>query len=370
MQKGIVINMKIQRESVGVDIFKLVFSMLVVFIHCHPQNDISFIVANGIGRLAVPFFFAAAGYFLAKRLGEARNQGKREGQVLGGYLGRIFKMYLLWSAIYLPLTLVDLTVKHDFRGFRIVLEYLRCFFFTGTYAQLWYLPALLVGAVMAALLCRKIRPRNAFMLGILLFTVGVFDEAYAGYCPRFLSPFFKWYNTIFERTKSGVFFGFVFVALGFVIAQRAEKGKLRSLFACRAGALASAVLVCTEAFWLYKNGISQVELHGAVSVRYGMYFSLLPATFFILQWALQAYLPISETKAYFLRKLSTLIYLVHLLVDGIVVVFLADYVLKWTLSGTMTGFLLILCGTLVLSFGVIKAGKRTDAIGNAMRSLM
>ena len=60
--------MKKHREYTGIDLFKLIFSFFVVFIHCHPEKDpFSFVLANGIGRLAVPFFCCAAGYFLAKK---------------------------------------------------------------------------------------------------------------------------------------------------------------------------------------------------------------------------------------------------------------------------------------------------------------
>ena len=55
-----------RKEYAGIDLFKLIFSFFVIFIHCHPEGTVPFLIANGVGRLAVPFFFVAAGYFLGK----------------------------------------------------------------------------------------------------------------------------------------------------------------------------------------------------------------------------------------------------------------------------------------------------------------
>ena len=111
-------QMKERNELVGIDIFNLIFAVFVMFIHCHPADDVSFLLANGVGRLAVLF-------------------------------------------------------------------------------------------------CRLIKPFGTFLLGATLYFVGIFNEAYAGFCPAFLKKIFDIYNLVFERTRIGLFFWFLLCGNGF-----------------------------------------------------------------------------------------------------------------------------------------------------------
>ncbi len=350
--------MKKHREYTGIDLFKLFFSFFVIFIHCHPEGTLSFVIANGIGRLAVPFFFVVAGYFLAQKILSSSSEAWQTG--VYAFLKRIFKMYLIWSAIYLPLMLVIFLVGRGYTPLECLVEYLRAFFFTGSFSHLWYLPALLTGAAIVSLLCKKLDLRVIFALGLLLFFVGIFNEAYSGLCPPVLKDFFEdLYNPVFERTRNGLFFGTVFVAMGFLFAKSEQFGK--GILPDIVGTVCFTALMCLEGYLLDHYGISQG--------RYGMYLMALPATLFCFRLARKIELPIKEQTAYAMRKMSTMIYLLHQFVNGIVIDTLADTLLGLKLSGTMGGFLIIVLLTVPLSYVIVRAGAQKNKAGAFFRAL-
>lgn len=347
-----------KKEYAAIDLFKLIFSFFVVFIHCHPGGTPSFLIANGVGRLAVPFFFVSAGYFLAEKTILAPNAEYKRGTTR--FLWRILKMYLIWSAVYLPLMLVGLSVGRGLDPLSCALEYLRSFLFLGSFSQLWYLPALFVGAALVALLSRKMDLRLVFGLALLFYLIGIFNEAYSGLCPPILSDFYeKIYNPIFERTRNGLFFAPVFVALGYLFAKYQPKNDKKGRDACLA--LLFTALMCVEAYLL--------EHYGIANGRYGMYLMALPAVFFCFRWAKNVELPLEEQKAYTLRKISTAVYLTHQFVNGIVIVGLVDNLLGLEELNALWKFFILLALTLPLSYLLVRAGKLKGRIGAFFRGL-
>jgi serine/alanine racemase len=356
--------MEKHREYTGIDLLKLIFSFFVVFIHCHPREDpFSFTLANGVGRLAVPFFFCAAGFFLAKKTLYAPAELCRKNR--NAFLWRILKMYLIWTAVYLPFKLVALRVGGGYDLFSCVIEYLRGLFFTGSYYHLWYLPALAFGALLVSVLSRRMKVETVFVLFLGVYLVGIFNEAYTGLCPPGLSDFYeRIYNPIFERTRNGFFFAPIFVAMGYLFARfDAEK---RSAFKGTPRrdlllAVFFTVLTCIEALLLEYNGIT--------NDRYGMYIFVVPATFFCFAAAKELELGWSEKKAYAIRKLSTAIYLVHHFVYSALVVTLTDTLLGLEEISRFWKFLVVMALTLLWAWGMVAAGRKKTKLGRFFRSL-
>lgn len=353
------------REYTGIDLFKLIFSFFVVFIHCHPRDDlVSFVVANGIGRLAVPFFFCAAGFFLAKKTLYAPKELYKKNQK--SFLWRILKMYLIWSAVYLPLMLVALRIGSGFDWATCFKEYLQGLFFTGSYYHLWYLPALCVGGALVSALAKKLDVRVIFLLGLILYVVGIFNEAYSGICPPGLSYFYeKIYNPVFERTRNGLFFAPIFFSMGYLFAAKDAKerfgigksNKTKNLILT----IVFTALVCAEAVLL--------EQHDIPGGRYGMYITVIPATRYCFAFARELELPWSENRAYFLRKISTAVYLVHYFVYSIVVVTLMDTLWGFDEVSRLWKYLLVMILTLLLAWLMVRLGKKKSSVGRFFRSL-
>ena len=87
-----------------IDLLKYSCAILVIAVHVNPLKDLSdianFVVINIFGRIAVPFFFVCAGFFIANNL-------KKRGDVyIKNYMISLMKTYIIWSLIYLPFGIV------------------------------------------------------------------------------------------------------------------------------------------------------------------------------------------------------------------------------------------------------------------------
>ncbi len=140
----------------GVDIFKLVFALLIPTLH------IPFISSNWIviiflqqylARLGVPFFYVASGFLLYRR------EVIKKRLNFKSYLTRIGKLYFFWLAIYLPIFIY----KYGFS-----LNLLQSIVFK-TPGYLWYINGLIVGSIMIFLV-----PVNIHIpLAVFLYTIGI-----------------------------------------------------------------------------------------------------------------------------------------------------------------------------------------------------
>ncbi len=144
----------------GVDAVKFIMAVCVIILHTHPlegiNHTLNFITADVLGRVAVPFFFMATGFLLAQR--------KEDGYFfeidhVKKYVYRILKLYIIWTAIYLPVIIYKNIIDSG-EGLRYgILTSIRDFIFVGSYGHLWYLPATAVGVVAVFFLTEKIGER-------------------------------------------------------------------------------------------------------------------------------------------------------------------------------------------------------------------
>lgn len=122
----------------GIDPLRLVLALCVIALHTGFPDGIGAVaqqvLVNGIFRLAVPVFALIAGFFFlgALRSGRAR-----------AYALRILSVYALWMVIYLPI------YGPDFTSVGHVLQTVLFGYF-----HLWFLPGLLIGALLVAALHR------------------------------------------------------------------------------------------------------------------------------------------------------------------------------------------------------------------------
>lgn len=172
-------------------------ALLVIFIHAAPlypvAPDLNQAIGHGLGRLAVPFFFIATGYFSARPLVEDR----------WGWARRIGAMYLLWSLVYAPLWLIKApdavtALGHVVFGFR----------------HLWYLPALLLGGLTLSHVA-GLGPRRLVTFAALLYITGAALE-YA------LNARWDWDqlpapDLAAQIPRNFLTFAFPFLALGYAI---------------------------------------------------------------------------------------------------------------------------------------------------------
>lgn len=137
-------NKNMMENFNSIDAFKWIMAILVVAIHTQPfilcTNRGFMGLYNNLIELAVPFFFVSSGYLLFRKFDkDLCTQGNFER--IKYSIVRYLKIYLVWTAIYLPVTIFG--YYQDNTGFLYsVLHFLRGLLITGSnyYSwSLWYL---------------------------------------------------------------------------------------------------------------------------------------------------------------------------------------------------------------------------------------
>ena len=191
----------------GLDIIKFIAAFLVTAIHIPLFKDVDFMLSyyftTTICRLAVPFFFVSAGYFLADKWAN--------GKAVKQYILRLLKLYGIWTLLYLP------QIIYQYRGnglkfWTTIKDFLYRFAVVGSYTQFWYFPALLAAVGVFYLLKSKahISDRILVPVIVILYFLGVMGNSYYGFLigkDNWITKIYENYFTWFETTRGGLFFG-------------------------------------------------------------------------------------------------------------------------------------------------------------------
>lgn len=158
----------------------------------------------GIRDVAVPFFFLVSGFFL---FGKMTGDRKEDLAAIRTWTLKILKLYLIWTAIYLPFTVYGwmqdgLTWKQAMAVFIRNLVFLGQNFMSW---PLWYLLSMIWGGVLFYLLRAVNVPLWGMLLaGILLFAIphvpGVVDSTL--------------YRKLFKDSTNLVYTGPLYLAIG------------------------------------------------------------------------------------------------------------------------------------------------------------
>lgn len=229
----------------GIDLIKYLMVFCIMAIHLQPLEMFGKSVnesLNIIIRLAVPFFFCCSGFFLRTKLDKTKDD-KNYKKVTLSYIKRVLWLYLIWTIIYLPCIIFwYITDK------KTPLIQLKEIFFDGSYVHLWYLPSLAVAITIAAFLYKRIKVQYMFIIALILYIVGLTDTVWY----KWISHNFMWikrildnYNEFFITTRNGLFFGFVFVILGFMAVDIRIKMKKAVI------AFIACFVLLTIEFYLY-----------------------------------------------------------------------------------------------------------------------
>jgi len=342
---GIIMDGELKRYS-GIDLTKFICSFFVIMGHVPPfgvhnssniYTMLNFGLTQYICRLAVPFFFICNGYFLFRKIDFANPDSNQ----IKSRILKIIKLYIIWSAIYFPLSLTEL-IKHEKGFIHRVLVYIRDFLFMGSYVHLWYINGLIIALFIIAI-CLKLnlRPKAILLVSLFLYLIGLLDDSYYGLMNRIplLSKVFEVYNKYFVTTRNGVFIAFFFVSLGMFISvkkpQITHKQSAVLFFI-------SMLLMLIETFFLKYYSIAR---------GFDNCIFLVPSVFFFFNLSSSIELYDSE-KCSRLGTMSRLIYYGHLWVS-IVILQLFDY-LPEGLIATPLRFLMVVAITIMISLVVMK----------------
>lgn len=195
------------------DIGKYIAAILVISVHCaqlFPNDYMNYFVQNILGRIAVPFFFISSAYFVRKGC-------ERKQDYIKMYLKRTINSYLMWSIIFIPIGLdwiyQNMNLAPEFLPFALIFG----IFHIGTYYHLWYIPAMVFAVYVVDKLKKYFSYRMLFGFAILLFAFGSLETYYGLLSAGWLKNLFDFLVSVIFTTRSGLFYGFIFVLLGFYI---------------------------------------------------------------------------------------------------------------------------------------------------------
>lgn len=283
------------------DLTKFILSFLVIAIHAALiSSKTSYFLLNHVWHLAVPIFFLISGFFIFKNY-------KKEGiKKIDLYIKKLIKLYILYTIIYLPLTLIG-CFENNTPFLMDILIFIQKVLFVGEnyYSwPLWYLLALIISTIITrTLLYFKIRIINIFFLGLFLTLTGICVN-YFIHTPTntFIDNIIFIYKKIFITTRNGFFVGFGYVSTGLLLA-------------------------CYEEYlskYLNKN---LKWLYILFIISYITYYNNIPLSLNILSTIVFILLLLNNNiyngiNNIWLRNMSTIIYFFHMYFVYIVVVFI------------------------------------------------
>lgn len=282
----------------GIDLFKFIFSFFVVMIHLMPLsalgNKYQFI-SEVITRIAVPFFFCASGFLLKNKLDNNVN-GASNNKIVLQYIIRILMLYLIWTIIYLPCIIFWYINDEE-----TILGFIKKSIFDGTYLHLWYLPALSVAIIFVYVLYNKTNAVITISITAGLYIIGLFDHSwYNLFDNQYVHKVIDIYDEIFITSRNGIFFGAIFIAIGFFVKDYRLNLK-KSIYGC----IVSWLFVFIE-MYIYR------KFHIFRTIETTVFIAVL--AFFIFNLALNIQLK-DSTKYKIIRNAGTLIYFGHCWVD-------------------------------------------------------
>ncbi|MBD1432230.1 acyltransferase family protein [Sphingobacterium sp. DN00404] len=314
----------------GLDLFKFLMAICVVAIHTHPAGTdgtgFIFKMYDSFLKIAVPFFFFTSGYLLAHKLSDDYQLNET---VITGFIKKLVKLYLIWTLIYMPLTLYGLSLDGELslKGAAITL---RNILFKGeNYFSwpLWYMLSLVYFGLLLWISNRfKWRYEILLIITILIYVLNFVNVNFLGV--SYLDTLKK----VFGTTR--IFSGFVFIALGLFIYQRT----LKSRFWWAILALAITLYIGTLSIPL----LSDLMVIGAAIAIFFIGCNIT-----------------SDNKAIssFFRKISIVMFFTHMYFYFLYISFVPK-----DLHIQMGGFLFSLLATLFLGDLVIKYGDKVNIL--------
>lgn len=349
-------NVRIKR----LDDFKWIAALLVVANHTSPLESVNptadFLLTRVFARVAVPFFFMVTGYFVLHAAIKEREGTRR----ILSVVKKTGVLYLGVTLLYLPVQLYKV-MKEPLAPVKWAGWALRAVFFDGTYYHLWYLPAAMLGLVLAYLLLRY-AGRAAFPFSLLLYAIGLLGDSYYGLAERLplLKEMYEGMFQLFSYTRNGLFLAPVFLILGYRLAVKRQEEKVQDESREAKRALRNSI-VCLA--FMSAEGLL---LHAYQIQRHDSMYLILPILCGYLFW----YLLLDEKKAFkertggkrrqdsFYSKGPMLLYFLHPLVILAVRGFVK--VTKWTFLLTVSPvyYLTVLSGSLCAVCVCLWTGQR------------
>ena len=317
------------KNYAGIDFFRFIAALLIIAIHTSPLASFTetgdFILTRIIARVAVPFFLMTSGFFLISKYSYSAEK-------LASFVKKTALIYGIAILIYIPLNLYNGYFKMD----NLLPNIIKDIVFDGTAYHLWYLPASIMGGIIAWYLVKKLDYTKALIVASALYIIGLFGDSYYGISEK-ISPLNSLYSYIFQitdHTRNGIFFVPVFFILGGLIA---EKRSQISFGKSVCGFAVSLALMFGEAMALHHFDLQRHD---------SMYVLLLPCMYFLFN----ALLHFNGKRLVTLRTASLVIYIIHPMMIVAIRLFAKLFNLqKLLVENSMIHYLMVCLASVVFS---------------------
>ena len=288
----------------AIDYFKLLMAIFVVGIHrpLFSGDFANYMAGNVLFSVAVPFFFAASSFLFFRKLQQPQI---KQWRVMMQYEKRLIVMYLIYTVIYLPCIFVKLHTGHyDEITARMLVS--DAIFITketvlnASFVHLWYMNTLIVSIFILFCLTRKVRNKwIVICFGALCFTgITLFQVKWDGV------------SRLPELLTSTLRCGLPCTCTGYFAAQSDDDcSRVKKCFLA-----SSPILLLLVGAWAFTD-----QTTWAPEIR--KVLSFLTAYCFLRLCIASRCRPDPWSKT--IRKYSTLIYFLHLLLMGEGLQFLA-----------------------------------------------
>ena len=156
-----------------IDIFKFIMAIFVIAIHTNLMNTDQYPLYSLLVKCAVPYYFMCTGFLLMNKI----KKEKSELFIIKKYIYKIIKLYIIWSIIYLPITIYSfINTPHNHNLIlSIIITIMKYFTIGEQYFSwpLWYLLAIIYSLMVLYFLNRfKLNRKIIFLISIVLFIIG------------------------------------------------------------------------------------------------------------------------------------------------------------------------------------------------------
>ena len=288
----------------GIDTAKFFFALCIVALHanvasCLPEPA-GWLLEKAVFRLAVPYFFAASGFFLG--LKTARADGRQIGQIIRQYCLRLLLPLMVFSVISDLQRAWELLAEGTSLTDIVRIIGKATLFYP--FGALWYVQASIVGALLLCPFLRWGRLAPAVLLGTALYAFALLCNNYAILAEgTALQPVVQGYMQACLSPRNGLFVGFPFLAIGACCGRIAERAMNH-----RRRLWPGAVL----AYAVYLAEVLLVKRVGGTALDDGALYAmhLLTALVLVLLTA-SVTVPLKTETTLLMRNLSTGMYYLH-----------------------------------------------------------
>lgn len=313
----------------SIDLFRYLCAVLVVAIHTNPfaeiNEELGYVCSQIIPRIAVPFFFAAAGYFYFRKLEKGVT-----GFVFLTYLRRLLCTYFVWSCVYF---LIDFLNKGylDIKAF--LLDCAVKFTVLGSQYHFWFFPALIFAVCFTTLLYKTQFQRLLIPLSIVLYTAGCLGCSYfeLGIRIPLLGELYK-SASVFNIIRRVLFMGLPFFICGYIVYKIKDRMEANASNRKMLWIWGSSITV-----WLLEIGIIRaLEWEKNIFITFGLFLFVITTLLVLLRNPLPQYHALSKVTL----VLADFTYYSHP-VCIMALTILGNYILHIQVQGTSMFFLTV-----------------------------